>query len=69
MEIKENTVYNCDCIELMKEMVKQGIVVDWLIADPPYGIDVSNLTYFNPDTTKGGKAKATLYTSISVRTL
>lgn len=34
----ENIVYNCDCIELMREMVKQGIVVDWLITDPPYGI-------------------------------
>lgn len=38
MEIKENEVYNCDCLELMREMVKQGIVVDWLITDPPYGI-------------------------------
>ena len=34
----ENIVYNCDCIELMKEMEKQGIVADWLITDPPYGI-------------------------------
>lgn len=34
----ENVVYNCDCIELMKEMEKQGIVADWLITDPPYGI-------------------------------
>lgn len=36
----ENVVYNCDCLELMKEMVKQGIIVDWLITDPPYGIGV-----------------------------
>lgn len=34
----ENVVYNCDCIELMLEMKKQGIVADWLITDPPYGI-------------------------------
>lgn len=33
MNIELNTVYNCDCLELMKEMVKQGIVVDWLITD------------------------------------
>ena len=44
MEIKENTVYNCDCLELMKEMVKQGIVVDWLITDPPYGINYTDMT-------------------------
>ena len=43
MEIKENTVYNCDCLELMKSMVKQGIVADWLIADPPYGIGIDGL--------------------------
>lgn len=42
MEIKENVVYNCDCLELMKEMVKQGIVADWLITDPPYGIGYDN---------------------------
>lgn len=38
MEIKENTVYNCDCMELMRQMEKQGIVADWLITDPPYAI-------------------------------
>jgi site-specific DNA-methyltransferase (adenine-specific) len=42
MEIKENEIYNCDCLDIMKEMVKQGIVVDWLITDPPYGISVNN---------------------------
>lgn len=41
-QIKENEVYNCDCLELMREMVKQGIVVDWLITDPPYGINVNH---------------------------
>ena len=40
MEIKENTVYNCDCLKLMREMEKQGIVTDWLITDPPYGINM-----------------------------
>lgn len=37
MEIKENTVYNCDCLELMQGMVKQGIVADCLLTDIPYG--------------------------------
>lgn len=40
----ENVVYNCDCLELMKEMVKQGIVVDWMITDPPYGINYTDMT-------------------------
>lgn len=40
MEIEFNKVYNMDCLDLMKEMVKQGIVVDWLITDPPYGIGI-----------------------------
>lgn len=39
MEIKENTVYNCDCLDLMREMVKQNIKVDCVITDPPYLID------------------------------
>lgn len=39
MEIKENTVYNCDCLELMKEMVDKNIKVDCIITDPPYLID------------------------------
>lgn len=38
MEIKENTIYNCDCMEVMKAMQEQGIVVDWCITDPPYNI-------------------------------
>jgi len=42
MEIKQNTVYNCDCLELMKEMQAQGIVADWVIADPPYGLSYAS---------------------------
>lgn len=34
----ENIVYNTNCLNLMREMVKQGIKVDWCIVDPPYGI-------------------------------
>lgn len=43
MNIELNTVYNCDCLELMKEMLKWGIVADWLITDPPYGIGEKRL--------------------------
>ena len=37
-ELEINKVYNMDCIDLMKEMVRGGVVADWLIADPPYNI-------------------------------
>ncbi|EGT1666684.1 site-specific DNA-methyltransferase [Campylobacter jejuni] len=29
-------IYNCDCIEFMKDMVNQGKKVDCIITDPPY---------------------------------
>lgn len=38
MDIKLDTVYNCDCMELMEEMRRGGVIADWLITDPPYGI-------------------------------
>lgn len=43
----ENVVYNCDCLELMREMERGGVKVDWCIADPPYGIGVGSMTYTN----------------------
>ena len=39
MKIEIDKVYNIDCLELMEEMEKQNIIVDWLITDPPYGIN------------------------------
>ena len=36
MEIEINKVYNCDCIELMREMVKGGVNADMLLTDIPY---------------------------------
>lgn len=39
MEIKENTVYNMDCLELMREMEREGFKVDCIITDPPYLIN------------------------------
>lgn len=47
MEIKENEIYNCDCLELMKEMAEKNIKADWCITDPPYGIGVGTLPYMN----------------------
>lgn len=37
MQIKINKVYNMDCLDLMQEMIKQGITVDTLLTDIPYG--------------------------------
>ena len=47
MEIKTDTIYNIDCIELMQQMKKDKIVVDWVITDPPYGIGVGSMPYTN----------------------
>ena len=64
MEIKENTVYNCDCLDLMKSMVEQGIVADWLIADPPYGISYASVCAKSNGTQFGNAmAKKNIYTS------
>lgn len=32
-----NKVYNMDCLDLMREMIKQGIKADTLLTDIPYG--------------------------------
>ena len=40
----ENVVYNCDCLDLMREMVLGGVKADWLITDPPYGINYTSMT-------------------------
>ena len=35
---KENyKLYNGDCLEVMDELIKEGIKVDAIITDPPYG--------------------------------
>lgn len=44
MNIEINKVYNMDCLDLMREMERQGIIADWLIADPPYGIGYNDMT-------------------------
>ena len=37
MELEINKVYNMNCLDLMREMEKQGIVADCLLTDIPYG--------------------------------
>ena len=36
--IEINNCYNCDCKQGMEEMLSQGLIADWCITDPPYGI-------------------------------
>ena len=47
MEIEFDKVYNMDSLELMREMAQRGVQVDWIIADPPYGIGVGSMPYTN----------------------
>lgn len=42
MIIEENKIYNIDCLEGMRLMQEQGIKADWIITDPPYGININN---------------------------
>ena len=42
MKIEQNMIYNMDCLQGMRLMKEQGIKVDWIITDPPYGICVNH---------------------------
>lgn len=35
--LENNKLYNGDCLEIMPKLVEQGIKVDAIIADIPYG--------------------------------
>lgn len=58
MDIEINKVYNMDCLDLMCEMERQGIVADWLIADPPYGIGIEKMSFTQSGAVKCGNALA-----------
>ena len=58
MELEINNVYNMDCLDLMIEMEKQGIVADWLITDPPYGINIEKMSFTQSGAVKCGNALA-----------
>ena len=64
MQLEFNKVYNIDCIDLMKEMVRGGVVADWVIADPPYGIGIDNMPFTQSGAKVIGKATRKDYTSI-----
>ena len=41
--IEINNCYNCDCKQGMEEMISQGLIADWCITDPPYGIEAGKV--------------------------
>ena len=45
IKIEENKIYNLNCLDVMREMLRRGVKADWLIADPPYGIGVGSMPY------------------------
>lgn len=38
MKLEFDKIYHIDCLEGMRLMKEQGIIADWCITDPPYGI-------------------------------
>ena len=58
--IEPNNCYNMDCLVGMEEMQKQGIIADWCITDPPYGIGADKQA-FNRNGEIDGKAKNRIY--------
>lgn len=64
MQLELNKVYNMDCLDLMREMVRVGVVADWLITDPPYGINIEKMSFTQSGAKTIGKATRRDYTSI-----
>lgn len=57
MRIKIDKIYRCDCIDLMSEMLREGITADYVITDPPYGIGEDGLKNHS----RSGLAEATKF--------
>lgn len=67
MEIQLNKVYNCDCLNLMREMIRGGgMKADWCITDIPYGIGADKFMNKKSGTQYGhSKALSRCYTAKS----
>ena len=39
MKIEPNNIYNANCIEVLDEMIRDGQQVQFILTDPPYGIN------------------------------
>ena len=42
----------------MQSMKEQGIIAEWCITDPPYGIGIGNMSYTKQGAVRNGKAQA-----------
>lgn len=56
MNIEIDKVYNCDCLDLMREMIRRGVKADWCITDPPYGINYTAMAFKGNGTQNGASA-------------
>lgn len=58
-----NKIYNMDCLDGMRLMREQGIKADWVLTDPPYGINIDKKFYISGGTKYGAAAAPkTIYT-------
>lgn len=42
--MEKNKIYNIDCVEGMKQMIGEGILVDCILTSPPYNTETRNAT-------------------------
>ena len=56
MKLEIDKVYNCDCLDLMREMIRGGVKADWCITDPPYGINYTAMASKGNGTQNGASA-------------
>lgn len=52
-----------DCNDGMKLMQEKGMIADWCITDPPYGISIGDMCYTKSGAKKVGKAYRRDYTA------
>lgn len=47
--MEKNKIYNIDCVEGMKQMIEEGILVDCILTSPPYNTETRNATKYKYD--------------------
>ena len=57
-KIEINHCYNMDCNIGMDMMKQQGLIADWCVADPCYGIGIGKMSYVKQGAVRKGKAQA-----------
>ena len=57
-KIEPNNCYNLDCNIGMQMMKEQGLIADWCITDPPYGIGIGKMSFTKQGAVRNGKAQA-----------